>query len=132
MAANAISLGGTELTDDGRTFDENADLRMIQNELANGSLRRYVKANKRKFSLSWTWMPNTSTVTSDKKGGRDAVRALAYAGTSLTLLVRNIASASSTYETYTVFVESYSEKMIRRDTAGQIYFYDVTLSLVEV
>lgn len=132
MASNMISLGGTELTDDGRSFDENMDPRIVQNELANGSLRRYNKAQKRKFSMSWEYMPNSSTHTSDKKGGRDALRALAFSGNSLTLLVRNIASASSTYETYTVFVESYSEKMMRRDVVSSSYLYNVNLSLVEV
>lgn len=202
--ANMITLNGVELTDDGRTWDENHDPRIVQNELANGSIRRYNKAQKKKFQIAWTWLPNASASTTDRKGGRDAVRAIAYSGASATLLVRNVATGptssvttavttniltlssngfttgqamqvltnstagltvgsiyyvitpttntfqlSSTLggsavaltngsctlyplEVYTTLVESYSEKLLRRDYVSNSYLYDVNLSLMEV
>lgn len=127
--ANLISLDGVELSDHGRKFDESLDNRMVENELASGAKRRYPKAQKRKFSFTWTYVPSASASTTDGKGGRDAIRGKAYLGTSMVLVIRNSAGGS---ENYTVFVESYSEKLIRRNFVENEFFWDIDLELVEV
>jgi hypothetical protein len=127
--SNLVSLGGVEFTDQGRTFDEVWDERRVENELANGAKRRYKKASKRRFTLSWDWLPNSASQTYDGKAGRDSLRSLVYSGTELTFIYRN---QSGSDETYTVFVESYSETLLRRDSFINASFYTVNLELVEV
>ena len=129
MAANLISLNGTELTDMGRTFSENSAEKNVDLELSNGDTRRYRKATKRTFSINWDWCPNSSARTHDLKAGRDGIRSAAYSGTAMTLLVRNDPTDAS--ESYTVLLESYSEELIRRDTITGTHFYTISLSLIE-
>jgi hypothetical protein len=129
MAANLISLNGVELTDQGRTFNEGSAEKNVDMELSNGDTRRYRKATKRTFSINWDWCPDSSSRTHDLKAGRDGIRAAAYSGTSMIFVVRN---HPTTTETYTVLLDSYSEEIIRRDIVSNVYFYTISLSLIEV
>jgi len=128
--ANLISLGGVELTDQGRTFSESSELKKVDVELANGGTKRYYKAGKRKFSLNWTWAPDATAQTFDAYGARDAIRTLVYTGTSLVLIIRN--HPTDLPVTYTVLIESYSENLLRRDVVSGVYFWELSLELMEV
>ena len=126
--SNLVSIGGTEFTDDGRTFSEQRDERAVAVELASGKIVKYVKAEKRTFQLDWQMLPLTDVYTSDRKGARNDLRPICYAGNTTTLVLRNQSGSS---ETYTVFIENYSENIERRDpTTGNI-LYNVSITLKE-
>lgn len=126
--SNLVSIGGTEFTDDGRSFSEGRDERAVSVELASGKIVKYIKAEKRVFTVSWEFLPQTSAYTSDHKGARNELRSICYTGATTTVVVRNVIGGS---ETYTVFVEEYSEAIQRRDpTTGNI-LYNVNISLRE-
>ncbi len=127
--ANLIKLGGIEFTDDGRTFSEDRDERAVEVELANGNLVKYVKASKRTFAVDWSYLPQTSTYTSDHRGARNDLRPICYTGATTTLEIRNALSGGS--ETYTVFVDGSSEELVLRDSRTGNLLYNVSLSLKE-
>jgi hypothetical protein len=126
--SNLVSIGGVEFTDDGRTYSEERDERAIPVELASGKIIKYIKAEKRTFQIGWTHLPQTSTYTSDQKGARNQLRPICYTGNTTTIIVRNAIGGS---ETYTVFVENYSETLLRRDPITGNLLYDVSISLRE-
>ncbi len=128
MLSNLISLGGVEFTDDGRTFGTQRDERSVSVELASGKIKKYIKAEKTTFTVGWEYLPASSAYTSDNKGARNELRPICYTGATTTLVARNTMGGSTTY---TVFVEDYSEQIVRRDpTTGNI-LYSITISLRE-
>jgi hypothetical protein len=129
-ALNLISLNGTELTDQGRTFNEVNNEKVVDIELANGGLRRYLKGRKKTFSFSWDWCPNSSADTYDAKGGRDAIRAAAFSGTSMVLVLRS--HPTNAASTYRVVLSNYTEDLLKRDYVSNRYFYNIKLDLTEV
>lgn len=126
--SNLMSLGGTEFTDDGRTFQEQRDERMIEVLLASGKIIKYIQAEKRIFTINWTWLPQNSTFTSDHKGARNELRPICYTGATTSIVIRNVIGGS---ETYTVFVDAYQETINRRDMTNGNLLYDVQLTLKE-
>lgn len=125
---NLISLNAVELTDQGRTFSQSKDERSTSVQLANGLIKKYFTAVKYSFSLSWTMLPNTAAQTYDKKGARNEIKTLAETQSVLTLIVRSPIGSSTTYD---VWVENYSEDIIRRDYVSNTIFYEVKLDLKE-
>jgi hypothetical protein len=125
---NLISLNGVEFTDQGRTLSSSRDERSATVQLANGLTKKYFMAVKYSFSLNWTMLPSTASKTYDKKGARDELKALVDTQDTLTLIVRSPIGSSSTY---TVWVDSYSEDIVRRDYISNTIFYEVKLDLKE-
>lgn len=126
---NFISLGGVELTDQGRTFASAKDERSTSVQLASGLTKKYFMGNiKNTFSLSWTWLPGLTSLTFDGKGGRDSIKTLVDMRDVHTLIVRSPVGSSATY---TVWIESYSETILRRDARGNTIWYEVQMELKE-
>jgi hypothetical protein len=125
---NLISLGGYELTDQGRTLSIARDERSIAVELAAGLTKKYFKAVKYSFSLKWTQLPSLSTQTYDRKEARNTLKVLSDTQTVLPLIVR---APIGTTQTYNVWIESYSEDILRRDYISNAIFYEVSLELKE-
>lgn len=126
--SNLMSLGGVEFTDDGRTYTEQRDERAVAVQLASGKLVKYIQAEKRIFNVNWTYLPQNLTFTSDHKGARNELRPVCYTGATTTIVIRNVIGGS---ETYTVFVESYQENIVRRDMTNGNILYDIQISLKE-
>lgn len=124
-----LFLDGLGLTDQGRTFSADRDLRHVQNELANGSLRRYLKDSRKKFSVEWKMLPSLAASTWDQMQGRNYLVSKAHLGTQMVLLVRYPTGGD---ESYNVFIESYQEKLIRRREIDGDFFWDVSLEMVEI
>jgi len=123
-----VKLDNTDLTDQGRTFDEKRDERAVENVTAKGTIKKYIIAEKRTWDLSWAMLPQLASDTYDEKGARDTIKALAMVGDTVTLWTRS--SYGEEY-TYTVWIENYSEKIVRRDFVSNIFLYDVSISLKE-
>lgn len=123
-----LVIGGLEITDDGRTISTDQDKRVVDIELANGNIKRYKKAYKRKCSLSWTWMPGNSNVCSDKKGGRDA---LFYIVSNADPVICQLRYSDTDIITMTAFVEGYTEECLRRDFVTGTSYWNIKMSLKE-
>ena len=125
---NLMSLDGIEITDHGRTCSENREERAVSVQLASGKIKKYVMGEKKNWTLTWTWLPGSAALTTDGFGGRDSIRALAYGSDTYTLVIRN---SNGIIDTYTVFIEDYSEELVRRDLINSQFFYNVSLTLKE-
>lgn len=125
---NLVAINDIEFTDQGRTFDEERDERAVTVELASGKIKKYIKSEKRTWDIRYTWLPQTSAQTYDGKSARDDLKSTAFTGNTVNLKVKNVAGGT---DSYTAFVESYDEKLIKRDYFENIFFYDVSIQLKE-
>jgi hypothetical protein len=134
--ANFVSLGpqggaSTALTDQGRTFDSAKDERSVSVTLANGLIRKYFLPVKYTFSIAWTMLPGPSSLTFDKKGARDAIKDLVDSQQLMTLTLQRTSAGlpKGTTTSYDVWIESYTEKIVRRDFGSNSIWYDIQLEL---
>jgi hypothetical protein len=136
---NFITLGETgntqyALTDQGRTFSMSRDERSVPVQLASGLIKKYFMAVKYSFSLEWSYLPGDSSQTYDKKYARNMIEELSrYTADTLTLTLQRTSGGVPTgaQTSYTVWVENYSEDIIRRDYASNSIWYNVKLDLKE-
>lgn len=124
---NLVSLGGQELTDEGRKpLSETRDERSVVVELASGRKRKFIKGVLRSWDIEWENVPMHSGLTVDGHGGRNEIRSLAQSGSPLTFEYKD---GHNALETYTVFVEDYNESVTFRRGEGSRY--RITLRLEE-
>jgi hypothetical protein len=122
-----VTLGGVALTEEGRKpVPESRDERSVSKELASGKIRKYIKKSARKWTVEWELVPVSSSKTIDGKGGRDEIRALAYAQTTKVLILND---GYHSAETYTVWIDDYQEECILR--RGIDSRYRITIELTE-
>lgn len=124
-----VVINGHEITEHNRRFDQNYKMNSSDVELANGNRRRFIKNNKNTYSLSFSYLPDKQTRTIDGRKARDFLFQLAKTPSSASLSIK-LDPAEPFYNT-TVYVDSYSEALIRRDLPNQCAYYDVNIILVE-
>lgn len=126
----AIWIDNVQLTDQGRSSVSRArDERSTTVELANGTKKRYVKAVKHKFSMNWSYLPDDSTCTIDGYAARTEMINL-FGDQSSSHLLRFFYKNGS-YEDLTVFVNSYSEELIKRDPSSGVFIWSVSVEFEE-
>lgn len=128
--------GGTAypLTDQGRTFSMSRDERSVPVSLASGLTKKYFMAVKYSFSLSWTFLPSSPQQTFDGKYARDKIKELAdFTADTLTLTLQRTSAGSpvGNVTSYNVWVENYSEDIVRRDYVTNTIWYEIKLDLKE-
>lgn len=126
--SSLLVLNGLEFTDDGRTITADAEKREVEVELANGTIRKYRKAIKNKFSISYEWLPGTNAATSDGKLGRDLLKITTFLSDPCICQIRY---RNSEYVTFVGYIENYSEELIRRDFISDTTFWNVKFDLRE-
>jgi hypothetical protein len=125
-----LSLNGQELTEQGRTISDSIVLNASDIELDEGMRKRYVIDSKRKFSFRWEYLPSLQAHTIDNRKARDYIKNLALttrAKIPMLIKLDPLKPAESIY----VFVEDYSEDLIRRDITTGCDYYSVSLSVEE-
>jgi hypothetical protein len=125
-----LSLNGQELTEQGRTISDSIVLNASDIELDEGMRKRYVKDSKRKFSFKWEWLPSLDAHTIDNRKARDYIKNLALTSrVKIPMLIKldPLKPAESIY----VFIEDYSEDLVRRDIISGCDYYSVSLSVEE-
>jgi hypothetical protein len=125
-----LTIDGTEVTEHGRTLKIDEEIAANDIDLASGHRRRYYSKNKQKFSINWKYLPDVQNITIDGRGGRSYLSNLVNTRASVTVGVELIPGEGFTE--YECFIESYSEKLIRRHLPTKCSYYDIELSLVEV
>ena len=70
--------------------------------MANGTMRKYVIAKKRNFTVSWTMLPSRSDLTIDQKQGAEAIQAFhnKYYGQKLTIVLKYHGASASSKASY--------------------------------
>jgi len=126
----AIEIDSHPVTDQGRSpITVTRDERSVIVELANGDRKRYIKAVKHQFAMSWTWLPDKSIETIDGGIARQEIQNLV--GTSGEVHTLRFYDRNAGWMEYLVFVNTYSEILLRRDAASGTHFWEVTIELEE-
>ena len=95
--------------------------------MANGTLRKYVIADKRKFSCSWEMVPDTDAGTVDGKWGGNSIETFYNNNPgSFTLVITDGTGAT---KTYTVVFTDFSKTINKR---GRFDAWDIDITLEEV
>jgi hypothetical protein len=124
-----LKLDDQILTDQGREpLEIQRDERSVTNQLASGKQVRYIKAVKKRFVTSWTWLPSESDQTIDGGAGRNDLVKFRDSGGPFLLTVEDDVLGFSVYN---VFIEQYDEKLIRRDPHSGLFFFDVSMEFIE-
>jgi ATP adenylyltransferase/5',5'''-P-1,P-4-tetraphosphate phosphorylase II len=95
--------------------------------MANGTLRKYIVADKRTFGTSWTMLPKLSSQTVDGFWGADAIEQF-YNTVTGTFSLELSDGDSETY-TYNVMFSDFSKSISKR---GSVDFWEISVTLEEV
>lgn len=125
-----LSIDGTEITEHNRRYSGEQVINSSGIELDSGITKKYIKQNKNNFSLSFSYLPSSTSLTVDGRSGRDFLKTLASSPSKKTISIK--LSPSDSIKTFTAYVSSYSESLIKRDVRNKCAYYDVTISFEEV
>ena len=133
-----LILDGKPLTDHNRTLDISISPNYVENRNWHNTKSRYYKragsSGRKTFTLSWKNLPNLMDYTVDTRNGRNYIASVAEEADSHVLKIINQDQSGLTpytESTYTVFVRSYSESLVRRYIDEGVYLYDCNLTLEE-
>jgi hypothetical protein len=124
-----VVINNQEITEHGRKFSGGYKLNSANVELANGNKRRFIKNNKNTYSLDFQYVPDKHDKTIDGRKARDYLLQMARTPSSLSLSIK--LDPSEPFYNTTVYVDSYTETLIRRDIPNQCAYYNVNMLLVE-
>lgn len=129
-------IDGMPLTEHNRKFSMSSAFKNTQATRWNSRVGVYFKTQNHKhgFTFSWTFLPGKRENTVDLNEGRDFIKRIGTDQLGHTLTIRNMDTNGLTpYTTtsYTVLVVEYNETLIRRDLAGDEYYWDCNLTLQE-
>jgi hypothetical protein len=133
-----LLLDGKPLTNQNRTLNISSMPVFIENRNWAGNSSRYYKnqasADKKSFSINWSFIPNFREKTVDERHSRDYLRKLSLDPDVHELRIINQDSDGVTPYTetiYNVFIKDFSENLIRRDMVDNVYYFDCSISLEE-
>lgn len=95
--------------------------------MANGTLRKYIVADKRNFSTSWSMLPKLSTQTVDGFWGAEAIEQ--FYNTITGSFSLELTDGDGEVYDYTVMFSDFSKSVTKR---GSVDFWEVSVSLEEV
>lgn len=125
-----LSLAGQEITEQGRKVSDAINLGATSVELDAGVSRRYLKQNKRVFTFQWEWMPSLQSHTIDNRKARDYVKQIAFTTGSVSMSIK--LHPTDAAELINVYVNDYSEDLIRRSPMEGCDYYTVSLTVEEI
>lgn len=126
---SAIEINGTPLTDHNRSgisIDTNRLVNDIRTQF--GDLRRYYRADKKTFSVSWSMIPQDSEYTVDRNLGAEDMVALFESLTGVVDLT--IYYDFGEEQKYNVVINTYSSELLKRWLPYR--FYEVSLEMEQV
>jgi hypothetical protein len=125
-----LSLDGEELTEQGRKMTDSVNVNASEIELDSGVSRRYIKRNKRSFTFTWDWLPSLQSHTIDNRKSRDYIKSLVFSTRTKILMNIKLDHQEDTESIY-VYINDYSEDLIRRDPVNACDYYSATLTVEE-
>lgn len=119
-----LKLDGNDLTEHNRS-KLTVDTERIESSdrMANGMLRKYVIADKKKWSVSWTMCPDVAAKTVDGKWGGADMHTYYKATPGLIVLTVN-------GEVFNAVITEFSYDIVGRGTSVEAW--DINMSLEEV
>ena len=124
-----VVINGEEITEHGRLFSSSMTTSASNVELLNGNKKRFIKNAKNVYTLSFQYLPDHPERTIDGRKARNYLLSVAKTSSSASLSI-TLDPAEPSYNTV-VYVDSYSETLVRRDIPNQCAYYNVEISLKE-
>ena len=125
-----LSINGEPVTEQGRTISSSMQIGASEVVLEAGIKKRYIKTNKRSFSIQWKWLPSIESHTIDNRKSRNFLKNLSL--TKDKILVSIKLEHNSNNETFYAYINEYSETLIRRVVEDACDYYDVSITFEEV
>jgi hypothetical protein len=125
-----LSINGQEITEQGRKVSDSYDFGASNVELNSGINKRYIRNSKRTFAFQWEWMPSLQEKTIDNRKARDYVKQIAFLRSKAQMVIQLHPSEPS--ESLDVYVNDYSETLVRRSPQEGCDYYSVSLTVEEV
>lgn len=124
-----LVMNGISISDHNRA-ELSTDVERIETSkrMANGTMRKYVVADKRTFSTSWSMLPSLDQFTVDGLAGADSIETI-YS-TNQGAFPLSIYLDNDRVENYTVMFTDFSKTLGKR--AKAFNFYDVDITMEEV
>jgi hypothetical protein len=119
---------GTIVTDHNRS-PLSISVERIENKqrMADGTMRKYVVADKRTFSCSWDQLPTTDARTADGKMGALAMETFYSSTPGVFALIVYMGDGTNT--TYQVMFSDFSKEVVKR---GSTDFWNINVTMEEV
>jgi|SRR5882757_5283653 len=119
---------GNAITDHNRA-QLTIDVERIEKKqrMSNGTMRKYIIADKRTFSTSWTMLPKLTVQTVDGFWGGEAIEA--FYNTVPGNFSLEITDGDGDISEYTVMMGDFSKNIVKR---GSTDFWEISVSLEEV
>jgi hypothetical protein len=123
-----MTWAGNNITDHNRS-PLSIDVERIEQSqrMVNGTMRKFVIADKHTFSCSWEMVPSSNSKTVDGFWGANSMKAF-YLATPGAFELKIFAGDSS-FQTYQVVFNAFSAEVTKR---GTFDFYSVNVTLEEV
>jgi len=124
-----VAFGGAKLTDHNRA-PVGVQVERIEEKvrMANGTMRKYIVADKHTFSLSWTDLPHSKDYTVDGFwGGREIINFFNSQSGPFNLVLTN---GDGIINTYSVLFASGPQREVKK--RGFYDFWDLSIELEEV
>jgi hypothetical protein len=126
---NSNAKTACEITEHNRKFSSDVNPIAGAVELARAVTKKYFKNSKRVFNFSFSYLPNSTEKTADGRAGRDYLHQLSQHRGLVYVLIQ--ITPTDGYVEYPCYINSYSEKIVRRDLANKCTYYDVSIALEE-
>jgi ATP adenylyltransferase/5',5'''-P-1,P-4-tetraphosphate phosphorylase II len=95
--------------------------------MSNGTLRKYIIADKRNFSTSWSMLPKLTSQTVDGFWGADAIEQF-YNTTTGSFSLELSDGDTETY-TYNVMFSDFSKNVVKR---GSVDYWEISVTMEQV
>lgn len=95
--------------------------------MANGTMRKYIVADKRTFSTSWNMLPKITAQTVDGFWGADAIET--FYNTVPGPFSLEISDGDGEINTYSVMFSDFSKTITKR---GSVDFWEISVTMEEV
>lgn len=123
-----MSFGGNRVTDHNRS-EVSIEVERIetQNRMANGTLRKYVVADKRRFSTDWSNVPSKARFTVDGYWGVEEIEKYYQSNPDDFTLYLNYSDGRT--DEFRVVLSSFSKTLVKR---GAYDMYNMSVEMEEV
>lgn len=95
--------------------------------MANGTLRKYIVADKRTFATSWNMLPKLTSQTVDGFWGADDIETFYNTVTGSFSL--EISDGDTEVNTYNVMFSDFSRNVVKR---GSVDYWEISVTMEEV
>jgi len=136
-AGSALYINSNKLSEHNRAPIDIGYNRIEKSDrMADGSMRKFIVANKKTVSTSWSVLPSYSTMTLDTGYGALDLRYL-YETSGLSPVTLTIYYSPTRTESLTMFISSFSCTLSKRNVKSRSTdpaqeFWEVSISLEEV